>query len=312
MSDDEKSKNWRERKQSIKHRWTIPFVYLEWRSEQLSKILEQWAFLDILGHAGRLTILVAVIFYIKGCPERQRQAEDQRKAKQYQAWQVISAAQGKPGDLGRSIALEDLNKDKVSLAGVDISKANLPMLNLTKAKLSYANLTEAYLKDVNLIGADLEGANLTGAYLDSANLTGADLNFAHLIEAKLYNSNLTKVFLFASNLTKADLEGANLNGAYPVEANLTEANLHSSNLAGADLRGSNLAGADLTGANLSKADIENIKNWRQIKSIKLANVYDVNNPPDGFIDWVTAPEQGAVRIKDEEEWRKYVFEKVWE
>lgn len=38
-------------------------------------------------------------------------ADDQRKAKHYQAWQAISDAQGKPGSGGRRTALEDLHKD---------------------------------------------------------------------------------------------------------------------------------------------------------------------------------------------------------
>ena len=70
MSDSEKPESWRERKQFIKHKWFVPFIYVEWRCEQLSKLLDHWAFLDILGHAGRFTVLVAVIFYIVGCPER--------------------------------------------------------------------------------------------------------------------------------------------------------------------------------------------------------------------------------------------------
>jgi len=77
-------------------------------------------------YAGRLTVLVAVIFYIVGCPERQRQAENQRKTKHYQAWQVINSAQGKKYSGGRIDALQDLNKEEVDLIGVDIYNAFLP------------------------------------------------------------------------------------------------------------------------------------------------------------------------------------------
>jgi len=82
--------------------------------------------------------------------ERQ-QAVDQRKAKQYQAWQVINISQGKRSGGGRKDALEDLHKDKVPLVGVDISKAYLPELNLEKANLGGANLAEAILFNANLI-----------------------------------------------------------------------------------------------------------------------------------------------------------------
>ena len=112
MSDSEKPKtflqeciekivsSWQNRRKTVRRRWQVPFIFAEWICEGVSNLLKRWAFLDILGHAGRLTILIAVIFYIKGCPERQRQAVDQRKAKHYQAWQVINAAKGKPGSGG--------------------------------------------------------------------------------------------------------------------------------------------------------------------------------------------------------------------
>lgn len=66
-------------------------------------MLGRWAFLDVLGHTGRFAILVAVISYIWGIEGRQ-------KERHYQAWQVINAAQGKPGSGGRIDALKDLKK----------------------------------------------------------------------------------------------------------------------------------------------------------------------------------------------------------
>jgi len=139
MSDSEKPKSsWWERKQSIKNKWTVPFVYFEWKCEQLSELLKQWAFLEVLEYAGRLTILIAVIFYFRGC-------EDRQKAKHYQAWQVINLAQGKTGSGGRKDALQDLNADGVSLAGVDISNATLRGINLEHANLREANFSRAHL-----------------------------------------------------------------------------------------------------------------------------------------------------------------------
>ena len=128
------------------------------------------------------------------------EAENQRKAKNYQAWQVINAAQGKPGSGGRMDALQDLNREGISLGGVDISKAHLPKLNLENADLTNANLSETCL----------QFANLTGATLVRANLAGADLRFANLTGANLLAANLTRVFLYEPNLAGALLYDANL------------------------------------------------------------------------------------------------------
>jgi uncharacterized protein YjbI with pentapeptide repeats len=274
MSDSEKPKNWRERRRSIKHKWLIPFIFPEWLCEQLSYFLGRWAFLDILGHIGRLTILIAVITYFMGADERRMQAENQQKARQYQAWQVINIAQGKKGSGGRKDALEDLNNDGVSLADIDISKAYLPELKLDEATLYGANLAEADLLEANLTKANLMDANLAGADLAGANLAGANLKDTNLTEANLYY------------------------------ANLAGANLKDVNLTGVRLCGANLAGANLLGANLAY-----ILDWDKIRSIKSANIFGVNNPPDGFITW--AKEQGAISNSVvgiiREQYQKYLY-----
>ena len=274
MSDSEKPKSWKEVRQSIKHKWLVLFIFPEWLCEWFSYFLGRWAPIDILGYAGHFAILVALILYFWGCPERHRQAEDQRKAKHYQAWQVITVSQGTRGGGGRKDALEDLNKDDVSLAGVDISEAYLPKLNLPGAQLADANLARVDLRHANLTGADLQHANLARAYLQGARLAEADLTYANLTEATLWDANLAE----------ADLTGANLAGAHVRNANL--ARVH-----------------------LGRVNLKNINFWRDITSIEQAKIYDVQNPPEGFIEWATAPKQGAVLIKDKEEWRKLLAEK---
>jgi len=208
--------------------------------------------------------------------ERQ-QALDQRKAKHYQAWQVVVAAQGQRISGGRIEALEDLNSDGISLMGVDISKAYLPMLNLEDADLTGANLAGAIFWDANLAGAYLTDANLAEANLSGANLAGATLFRANLMEAKLYSAILSK----------ANLTGANLSGAKLGSANLTGANFDKANLRGAFLWSYGI--------------------WWLIESIEFANIYGVDAPEE-FVKW--AIEQGgAVSIEDYDEWQKFIDEK---
>ena len=271
----------------------MPFIFSEWLCERVSYLLGRWAFLNILGHAGRLTILVAVIFYFAEFGSR-------RKAKHYQAWQVINAAQGQPGSGGRIDALQDLNKDKVSLAGVDISGANLRGIDLKNANLYEANLSGAHLYEANLSGAFLYEVNLSGAFLSKANLSEANLSLANLSEA---------------NLSEVDLQNTNFSGADLHNANLSEADLHNSDLSEADLHNANLSGAnlhisDLSDANLSRSTLKNIRNWGKIVNIQLANIYGVKEAPEGFIEW--AIEQGAVSIDDYEGWEVLLRKKEQE
>jgi hypothetical protein len=80
--------------------------------------LERWVDVAVLiqGVVGVVTlaaVLWAMINYAQV-------VGDQRKAKQYQAWQVINAARGLSGDGGRRIAIQDLHADGASLVGVDL------------------------------------------------------------------------------------------------------------------------------------------------------------------------------------------------
>jgi hypothetical protein len=70
MSDSEKPKSWRERRQSIKYKLLILVIFPEWLCERISYFLGQWAFLDILARLGHLAIIVAVISYIVGGESR--------------------------------------------------------------------------------------------------------------------------------------------------------------------------------------------------------------------------------------------------
>ena len=194
MSDSEKPKSWKEHKKIIMHKLAALCALIDRKFEPASGCLEQCAILDILGYAGRLTFLVAVIFYIWGC-------EDRRKEKHYQAWQVINSAQGKTGSGGRMDALQDLNGDDVSLAGVDISNATLRGINLEHANLRDANLSGAHLYEANLSRTHLYKAKLLGVYLYEADLSGADLYDTNLAEAELRLANLTGANLGRANLT---------------------------------------------------------------------------------------------------------------
>ena len=285
MSKAEKPKSsWGERRKTIKYKWLLPFIFPEWLCEWVSYLLGKWAFLDILGHVGRLTILIAVIFYFM-------EADERRKVRHYQAWQIINASRGQIGSGGRLEALQDLNRDKAVLTYVDVSNAYLMRIDLESAGLSRADFSGATLWQANLYKAACQWTNFSGTVLHGVNLSEAILSEADLSKARL---------------TLAHLSGANL-----YEANLSGANVFGAKLSGANLHRADLSGADLNGANLQYSNLSDIKNWRQIRSIELANIHGVKNPPLGFVEW--AKQHGAVGIESEKEWRKLLYEKKkWE
>lgn len=227
----ERPKRWAEAKGG--RRWRNPLVvliWIEWSCEWIAYWLSLWAFISILEHLGRLAIVLALVSWIVEIPERKQAQAIQRKAKIFQAWQVINTARSGSG--GRHQALRDLIDEGQSLAYVDLSAANL------------------------------SGTDLSGAHFYRADLSEADIGW----------SDLSGVNLFA----------ADLSGAY------------------------------LRGANLSGANLDALRNWRQVRSLSLSNVWEVENAPEGFLEWAIR-EQGAVSIENDDEWEAMVKEQVeWE
>src|SRR5579864_5671 len=123
---------WQAERASLRHSWLVPMLAIEWMFDWLAFMLSRWSFLEVLEYLGTFSVLIAVIFYFS-------ESGDRLKQKHYQAWQVINTAQGRGGSGGRIDALQELNADKVSLDGVDVTSAALQGIQLRDAKLHRAN-----------------------------------------------------------------------------------------------------------------------------------------------------------------------------
>jgi Pentapeptide repeats (8 copies) len=145
----------------------------------------------------QIAVLVAVIWWIS-------EAGDRTKERHYRAWELINSARGSIADGGRRDALQDLNRDGVSLA-----KAPLRQAHLVDIDLRGADLQGADLRGADLQGADLSDANLQGAFLgQGANLQGAFLADANLQDASFWGGADLHAALELSNIKNADLQGA--------------------------------------------------------------------------------------------------------
>jgi uncharacterized protein YjbI with pentapeptide repeats len=193
----------------------------------------------VLGSAESISLLVALVLFVKEIPDRQKQFH-------YQAWSTVDAAHNVKVSYARILALQDLNNDGVSLRGLDAPNAELVEIHLSKANLSRANLKLCDLSKANLCYANLDNANLTEAQLSGANLSHANLGFANLSGANLSSSNFNYANLICANLSHTNLSGANLQ----------EASLSGANLAGAYLTGANLKNAKVSNFDLSNAFLE--------------------------------------------------------
>ena len=95
---------------------------------------------------------------------------------------------------------------------------------------------------------------------------------------------------------RAGIFGANLENAILFGANLRSAVLSKANLCNADLSSADISRAYLGCADLRNARLEGIKNWKNIESLKHANLFGVRDAPDGFVEWAIEV-KGAVCIE---------------
>lgn len=197
---------WSIKREQYKHRVLLPLHRLNWIWEWLAHFLSNWVFLEVLEYLGKFSVLIAVIYFFA-------ESGDRKKQKHYQAWQVVNTAQGKGGSGGRVDALEELNRDRVPLVGVDVSRAFLQGIRLPRADLLRSNL-----ESVDARRSVLRFANLTYSNLQSSNLRNSDLT-----HVKLGGTNLED-----ADLAEADLSGADLNQTNLDRADLRDTNLHDS------------------------------------------------------------------------------------
>ena len=190
---------------------------VEYGLRTVERRLQRSAVLRLLEHFGKLSVVVAIVFYLAEAGER-------RKSRHAQAWQVIQAAHG----AGKIPFIEQLNQDGGVLAGLDIRGIEGDTLLLAGADLRAAKFDDVRIRRADFQNANLRRASLAGAVLRNQEVRG------------------NGALLAGARLSMCDLRGADLAGA----------NLAGADLSDADLRGAVLTGADLRDANLSRARVD--------------------------------------------------------
>jgi len=164
------------------------------------------------------------------------------------------------------------------------------VINTAQGKGGSGGRIEA-LQELNTDGVPLVGVDVSGAFLQGVHLKDAHLLRSDFSAADVRNSDFSSADLQDSNLQSANFRQSSFRNASLQGTRLTDGDLE-----GADLSSTDLSGAILDNANLRFTDLGN-SHWKDIRSIKGANIYGVRNPPPGFVDW--AAKHGAVQTRSE-------------
>jgi hypothetical protein len=163
------------------------------------------------------------------------------------------------------------------------------VINTAQGKGGSGGRIEA-LQELNEDHVQLVGVDVSSAFLQSVRLKHANLLRADFSAADVRGGDLSD-----SLLSYADLHSANLRGCHLENAALSNADMHDADLVGADLEGARLDGVELNSADLRQAKLKGIE-WKQIKSVKGANIAGVQDAPDGFVKWALS--NGAIEAAE--------------
>lgn len=162
------------------------------------------------------------------------------------------------------------------------------VINTAQGKGGSGGRIEA-LQELNADGVSLIAVDVSGAFLQGVQLPKARLRRSDFSNADVRNSNFQSADFSDSDLGSANFEEGNLRGVSFQGVHLDEGDLSSTDLSGADFSGASLINVDLR-----SADLNGIR-WKQIKSLRGANIYGIKNAPEGFVAWALA--QGAVQTE---------------
>jgi hypothetical protein len=164
------------------------------------------------------------------------------------------------------------------------------VINTAQGKGGSGGRLEA-LQELNSDRVPLVGVDVSGAFLMGIRLEGSKLVRANFSGADVRNSDLSGVDFSDANLQSANFRGSTFRNTSFQRAQLDDADLVGADLTAADLGGATLARADLRNTNLGGIQ------WRNIASIKGANIHGAQNLPDGFAAW--ALQNGAIDVAQE-------------
>jgi uncharacterized protein YjbI with pentapeptide repeats len=190
---------------------------------------------------------------------------------------------------------EDSPKDKYGEIGTDIRKTAITRSDFWFANLDYANFRGASLYESQFNGASLQNVDFSNATLKSTDFNEADMRGSKFKNARF-------ALLKDDELNEALKSGGDTLGGH-VCSNCSGGSFIEADLRGADFEGAQVDQIVLTSADLRGANLKGLIGWRNIASLKGANVFGVQNAPDGFLEWAKA-EMGAVSEQDDEKWGK--------
>ena len=92
--------------------------------EKIVAKVKSLAFFELLEYLGRLTVLIGIITFITGVPQRNQQAQNEKDALIFEAWKIIKTAENDRSGVV-ALAVKRLFEQEFPLKGLSIKGTNL-------------------------------------------------------------------------------------------------------------------------------------------------------------------------------------------
>jgi len=207
----------------------------------------------ILNSIEPLSVVLAVMIFIKETPERKKQYN-------YQALSTIDSASGIRNSKARVIALQDLVDEGINLDELDLNNANLEGIEMNGVEIKNGIFIGANLSDAVMHLANLQKGDFSEVYAPSIQIRFGNLSFSNF-----KNSNFSNADFSNSNLMFANFEDANLSGAKFRNAKLRGAKFKGAYLNGADFKDAKIDLNSLKKGKLENAILPNGEEYKESK-----------------------------------------------
>jgi len=207
----------------------------------------------ILNSIEPLSVVLAVMIFIKETPERKKQYH-------YQALSTIDSASGIRNSKARVIALQDLVDQGINLDELDLNNANLEGIEMNGVEIKNGIFTGANLSEAVMHLANLQKGDFSKVYAPSIQIRFGNLSFSNF-----KNSNFSNADFSNSNLMFANFEDANLSGAKFRNAKLRGAKFKGAYLNGADFKDARIDLNSLKKGKLENAILPNGEEYKESK-----------------------------------------------
>jgi uncharacterized protein YjbI with pentapeptide repeats len=212
----------------------------------------------------------------------------------FQAWQIINSNEGKAGEGGRSLALEQLLKYKENISGISLENAYLKQININNCVLEKINFmngkfAKSHFINDSFVLCDFTGSQLEKGIFDNVQYVNSNLNKTRFVmsnfnyctinncnsekEASFYSSSIMNTTISDSIFLDAYFDNANIDKTYFISTDLSLSRFRRCKISNSTIKKIKAIQSDFSLSQLINLNIDNSCIFNNVKFDKASINY---------------------------------------